>query len=570
MGPNRDTEGLHGGFYALCEQLGPLGKRERDAQLRAMRHQGVAAGILHDVASFIRMWGTDDDPWSLLGRRVGLFEFLEVLGGGGMGVVYLARHLPGQFQCAVKISREACFEDFLCNEAEVLKSVHLSGVARILETGRLAVSETLELPYVATEVVFGWPIDVHCERYQLSVIERGRLLIALIETVASLYEQHALLHLDIKAANVLVDGRTHTPKLIDFGIARRTGGPLRVPDAFTPHTSSPEQRNPQALGLPGHSSDVFSLAVLAKLVLGGGNHRLCPQLRRLLHSACAENVHERAKGARTLAAQMSSALDAQLRSEQRQRRARSVWFYASVCTGLAVIALLLAPRVARQYNVEGRQLQHAQRPLMASRAFERATELAPADPTGHYNLATALEDIGDLRRARLEYHRAQENSDDYLPALNNLGRLLLLDGQPARAVTLLRRGLSLEQRRDNDRLYRLHKNLGWAYLELARLRPETQTAALRLARENLELALIYNRALKEEDIGQEREARHDAAGYCLLAKALAVRATARTSRAQAARLRWLWRTCRDTYAHGEPHYEGWKLEAETAMAAIDQ
>lgn len=566
MEPNRDAEGLLAGFDALCDRLAPLSKRDRDAQLRALRHQGVATDILDEVASYLRLWGTGDDRWSLVGRSIGPFEFRDVLGAGGMGVVYLARHQCLMLQCAVKVSRESCFEHFLRSEADLLQSVHLAGVARVLEVGRLSVSPSLELLYVATEVVFGWPIDVYCRQHQLNVTERGRLLVAIIETVASLYEQHSLSHLDIKAANVLVDSRTQTPKLIDFGIAYRPGGPPRESAAFTPQTASPEQHAPDVLGMPGHSSDVFSLGLLAKLVLEDGNRRLCLHLRRLLDSACAKSLLERPHDARTFARELSLALDEQLRSERRQRKTKVIALGIALCSGFAVTMLLLAPRIAERYNLEGRQLQNAHQPLTASRAFELATQLAPADPTAHYNLATALEDIGDLDRARFEYQRARESRLDFLPALNNLARLLLLDGQPAQAVALLRRGLDAAQPRDSERSYRLHKNLGWAYLELARRQPETAAAALALAREHLEHALSYNRTMKEEDVGQEIHARHDAAGYCLLAKTLTLGAAANPSPAHEARLRWLWRTCRDTDAHGEQHHEGWKLEADTAMA----
>lgn len=568
--PRRDAEGLLAGFDAICERLAPLSKRDRDAQLRALRHQGLSTEVLDEVASYFRLWGTGDDRWSLVGRNLGPFEFLDVLGAGGMGVVYLARHQLRQFQCAVKVSRESCLDDFLLSEAELLQSVHLAGVARVLEVGRLSVSPSLELLYVATEVVFGWPIDVYCRRHQLNVTERGQLLIKVIETVANLHEQHSLSHLDIKAANVLIESSTQTPKLIDFGIAYRRGITQRGPVALTPETASPEQHAPDVLGMPGHKSDVFSLGLLAKVVMEDGSHRLCPRLRRLLDSACANSLRERPNDARTFARELSRALDEQLSWDQRQRRTRNTVFSVTACCGFVVAALLCAPRIAERFNLEGRQLQNGQRPLMASRAFERATQLAPGDPTAHYNLATALEDIGDLERARVEYHEAQENGLGFLPALNNLARLTILDGQPEQAVPLLRRGLDVTQPRDSDSAYRLHKNLGWAYLELARIQPETTTAALALAREHLEQALNYNRTMKEEDVGRETYARHDAAGYCLLAKTLALGLTANPLPANEARLRWLWRTCRDTDAHGEPHHEGWKLEADTAMAAMDR
>lgn len=567
---DEDAERLLADFDALCERLAPLGKRDRDAQLQALRHQGLAKDVLDEVASYFRLWGAGDDRWSLVGRSLGPFQFLDVLGAGGMGVVYLARHQSLQLQCAVKVSRESCFEDFLRSEAEVLHSVHLAGVARVLEVGRLSVSPSLELLYVATEVVFGWPIDVYCRRHQLNVTERGQLLIKVMETVANLYEQHSLSHLDIKATNVLIESSTRTPKLIDFGIAYRPGITQHRPVALTPETASPEQHAPDVLGMPGHSSDVFSLGLLAKVVIEDGSHRLCPRLRRLLDSACANRLRERPRDARAFARKMLRAIDEQWRLEQRQRTTWRLALTAAVCSGLVATMILLAPRMAARYNLEGRRLQDANQPSMASDEFERATQLAPGDPTAHYNLATVLEDIGDLGRARFEYHRAQEGGLDFLPALNNLARLLLIDGQPAQAVTLLRRGLDVDQQRDSDHSYRLHKNLGWAYLEMARTEPETTTAALTLARDHLEHALSYNRTMKEEDVGQERPARHDAAGYCLLAKTLTLGAAASSSPAQTARLRWLWRTCRDTDAHGEPRHEGWKLEADTALSALDR
>lgn len=98
--------------------------------------------------------------------------------------------------------------------------------------------------------------------------------------------------------------------------------------------------------------------------------------------------------------------------------------------------------------------------------FGRAVNLDPGSSAAHYQLAIALEDSLDYDRAVTEYQRALLADGMFVPAYNNLARLLMRQrGDFAAALRLLDQALAREPVEPSLR-YSIHKNRGWAYLGL--------------------------------------------------------------------------------------------------------
>ncbi len=197
---------------------------------------------------------------SMVGRRVGVWKMVRMIGRGGMGEVYLADRADGTFnqRGAVKIVRAEMLEsstERFKRERQTLARLDHPNIARLVDGG---LSDE-GWPYLAMEYVEGVPIDQYARGR--SVAECVELCIAMCDAVAYAHSQ-LVVHCDLKPANVLVrnDG---VVKLLDFGIARllvEDGGAAHTElVAYTPQYASPEQFRGDPLSA---LSDVYSLGVI--------------------------------------------------------------------------------------------------------------------------------------------------------------------------------------------------------------------------------------------------------------------------------------------------------------------
>lgn len=169
------------------------------------------------------------------------YELGAALGAGGMGQVFDARDADGR-RVAVKVLREGADEVAaarLVREAELVGQMRHRALVRVHDAGRTDDGR----PYLVMEHVDG-------ETLAEAVAARGPLNAeqawATVREVANALahaHSHGVLHRDLKAANVLLDGRGR-PKLSDFGLARREGDPKLSQSGAsvgTPLTMAPEQ-----------------------------------------------------------------------------------------------------------------------------------------------------------------------------------------------------------------------------------------------------------------------------------------------------------------------------------------
>ena len=210
-----------------------------------------------------------------VGRRIGPYRTLRLLGHGGMGSVYLAERADGQFdqQVALKVLRtgfdsEARSRRFLA-ERQILATLNHPNIARLLDGG---VTEAGQ-PFFVMEAVDGQPIDRYCNAHGCSVRERMRLFTEVCAAVQYAH-RNLVVHRDLKPSNIFVteDGAV---KLLDFGIAKLLD-PERLPGALpttrtgqlpmTPAYASPEQVRGEAITT---ASDVYQLGVVLYALLTG-------------------------------------------------------------------------------------------------------------------------------------------------------------------------------------------------------------------------------------------------------------------------------------------------------------
>ena len=146
------------------------------------------------------------------------YAFVNVLGQGDHGTVYLAEQQPSGRLVALKMLAGDSSGEMLSRlnrQAPLLAALAHPNAARTLD---LAASGDPE-PYIATEYIRGSPITRYCERWQIPRAGRLRLLASLAALLHCTHEI-GVTHGGIKPSNVLVSGRAAAPAVTvtDFGL----------------------------------------------------------------------------------------------------------------------------------------------------------------------------------------------------------------------------------------------------------------------------------------------------------------------------------------------------------------
>lgn len=232
---------------------------EEDACGASLLDQGLArlaGGVI----------GAPNEP-----RRFGPYQLLNVLGEGGMGVVYLAERTGVGGHVALKILRDAWLSparrERFTNEQRTLAQLNHPAIAQLYDADTLPDGT----PWFAMEYVEGKPLDEYCRSRKSGLRERLRLIQAVGEAVQFAHA-NAIIHRDLKPSNILVkdDGSV---RLLDFGIAKHLDSPGGAADQtrtglrlMTPAYAAPEQLRGERVGT---YTDIYALGVLLYELLAG-------------------------------------------------------------------------------------------------------------------------------------------------------------------------------------------------------------------------------------------------------------------------------------------------------------
>jgi eukaryotic-like serine/threonine-protein kinase len=204
------------------------------------------------------------------GHMISAYRVERLLGMGGMGWVYRARHELTARSVALKILREDQLAydrsiDRMMREASILASVSHPGIPRFFECGVIDDGR----PWIAMELLDGVPLT---QRMQgpLDADHVIELVASVAEVLAAAHTR-GVTHRDLKPDNVILvphDARFPV-RVIDWGIAHSPTG-IRFTDMNeaigTPTYMAPEQARGGATG--GHS-DIYGLGVVAYQALTG-------------------------------------------------------------------------------------------------------------------------------------------------------------------------------------------------------------------------------------------------------------------------------------------------------------
>jgi len=202
-----------------------------------------------------------------LPERIGAYKIVDVIGRGGMGVVYEGVRDRGDFdhRVAIKVTRPGLLsktlEQRFTNEREILASLTHPGIARLFDGGALDDNS----PYMIMEFVEGISIIKWADKVELNERARIKLFIQVLEAIRHAH-QNLIIHRDITPSNVLVTLEGNI-KVIDFGIAKPqvtgTDGddfPASLNSlSFTPGFAAPERELGNASNI---LTDIYSLGKL--------------------------------------------------------------------------------------------------------------------------------------------------------------------------------------------------------------------------------------------------------------------------------------------------------------------
>jgi serine/threonine protein kinase len=210
---------------------------------------------------------------TLAGELVAGHELMHLLAVGGMGEVYLARHLKLGMVRAVKVihadmrEHESTRERFV-REAQVLARLQHNSIVQIVEFGALENG----FPFLAMEYIEGSNLERLVEGRPLPL---APTLVVLEQLASALAYAHScgVVHRDLKPSNVLVrGGDVRQVKIIDFGLALILDSDMpRLTDEKQMIGSvaymAPEQveRIPNVTG----AVDIYALAGVAYRLLSG-------------------------------------------------------------------------------------------------------------------------------------------------------------------------------------------------------------------------------------------------------------------------------------------------------------
>lgn len=257
----------------------------------------------------------------------GKYRIVRLIGDGGMGTVYEARHEFLETSVALKflhadLAKRAGLGSRFLQEARVSAQIRSPHVAHVTDVDQTADGS----PYLVMELLHGEPLQQAMDR--MGKLPPEQAVNFALQILSGLESAHAIgvVHRDLKPDNVFIVPASGGPllKLIDFGIAK-----LRASTAFqkgltragvimgTPEYMAPEQLF--AAENVDHRADLYSLGVILFEMLSGRRPADGDEVEAIVASVVSGNVRHLADVEPSLAPGLVAVVERALRPDREAR-----------------------------------------------------------------------------------------------------------------------------------------------------------------------------------------------------------------------------------------------------------
>lgn len=205
----------------------------------------------------------------LIGKRIsGRYKILEVIGGGGMANVYLAKDMILEREVAMKVlrfdfSNDDEFIKRFRREAQSATSLAHPNVVSIYDVG-----EEDGIYYIVMEYVDGQTLKQYIQQFApIHPRKAVNIMVQIVSAIQHAHDNH-IIHRDIKPHNILIDHHGNV-KVTDFGIAMALSSTTITQTNSvlgSIHYLSPEQARG---GLANNKSDIYSIGIVLFELLTG-------------------------------------------------------------------------------------------------------------------------------------------------------------------------------------------------------------------------------------------------------------------------------------------------------------
>lgn len=255
-------------FLACCQDAA---SDEVRAMLREFARDNTSTGELAATAALDWIESPNESAAEDLPSDFGDYRLHEVIGRGGMGIVFRATQVSLGRPVCIKLAPVGMDErSRLVREARLAGELQHPNIVSIFDAGSQG-----GRTYIAMELVDGQPLSGVLASGPLGAIEAATMLRVICDAIRFAHERQ-ILHRDLKPSNVIVDvaGR---PRVTDFGLAKRLqprvstsceqGGTETLTGiAGSPSYMSPEQVRDERLDV---RTDVYGLGAVLYEMLSG-------------------------------------------------------------------------------------------------------------------------------------------------------------------------------------------------------------------------------------------------------------------------------------------------------------